>query len=112
MDKSSTRPRGARPRAGCRSPHGPAPREQEYLVYQARNTAAQEWTAGHAKKTMLAGTPGAGLFQSIVTIRGYAPIPLWSYCHVHAAAVEVRRVEGPNVVELEEQAKKVRASPL
>ena len=73
MDKSSTRPRGARPRAGCRSPHGPAPREQEYLVYQARNTAAQEWTAGHAKKTMLAGTPGAGLFQSIVTIRGYAP---------------------------------------
>ena len=30
----------------------------EYLVYQARNTAAQEQTAEHAKETMLAGTPG------------------------------------------------------
>ena len=37
---------------------------------------------------MLAGTPGAGLFQSIVTHQGYAPIPLGSDRHVHAA-VEV-----------------------
>ena len=84
----------------------------EYLVYQARNTAAQEQTAEHAKETMLAGTPGAGLFQSIVTIRGYAPIPLGSDRHVHAAAVEVRRVKGSNAVELEKQTQQIRASPL
>ena len=35
--------------------------------------------------------------------------PLWSYRHVHTAAVEVRRVKRSNAVELEEQPKKVRA---
>ena len=41
-------------RGGSLAPTGGS----EYLVYQARNTAAQEQTAEHAKETMLAGTPG------------------------------------------------------
>lgn len=37
--------------------------------------------------------------------------PLWSYRHVHAAAVEVRRVKSSNAVELEKQPQQIGASP-
>ena len=37
--------------------------------------------------------------------------PLGSDRHVHAAAVEVRRVKGSNAVELEKQTQQIRASP-
>ena len=48
-------------------------RSQECPVSQARINLASKLDRKPAKKTMLSGTPGAGLSQSIVTIRGYAP---------------------------------------
>ena len=79
------------------------------VFFMARIDRVGEVYSKPAKKPMPAGTPGDGLSQSTAIIRGYAPIPLWSYRHVHTAAVEVRRVKRSNAVELEEQPKKVRA---
>ena len=63
-----------------------------------------------AKKPMPAGTPGGWTVSVHCHHQGLRPrYPLWSYRHVHTAAVEVRRVKRSNAVELEEQPKKVRA---
>ena len=79
------------------------------VFFMARIDRVGEVYSKPAKKPMPAGTPGDGLSQSTAIIRGYAPIPLWSYRHVQTAAVEVRRVKRSNAVKLEEQPKKVRA---
>lgn len=81
----------------------PPPSGSEYRVYQARITRAGEVYSNPAKKTMLAGTPGAGLPSSVI-IRGYPPdTPSGSYRDEDTATVEVSMVESSKLVELEKQ---------
>ena len=81
----------------------------KYRVFHGANRPRWRGLQQAREETHARGYAGDGLSQSTAIIRGYAPIPLWSYRHVHTAAVEVRRVKRSNAVELEEQPKKVRA---
>ena len=82
----------------------------KYRVFHGANRPRWRGLQQAREETHARGYAGGWTVSVHCHHQGLRPrYPLWSYRHVHAAAVEVRRVKRSNAVELEEQPKKVRA---